>query len=305
MKAEDSIQAQSLRKQLSGFTQEWGASHLHTLRRYAVEGLLRRLSISRHSDRYILKGAMLFTAWYSRPFRVSQDVDFLNLDQFDYYSDRKSIGEICGIEIEEDGLAFDPKFLKALPIGGHQANEGIRVKTLARLGKAKIPLQVDIGYGDVVFPAIEQIEFPSMLFDKGPMIKAYPKESVVAEKLEAIVSLGWKNSRMKDFYDLYAMSQLFGFDGEALAKAIRATFEGRATSMQKWPPNGMSDGFSHNAEKLVRWDAFLKQALPVVETPDFAKVVERIVQFAGPPANAFMSGQRYNGNWRPGGPWVE
>ncbi len=305
MKAEDTRQALSLRKRLGNLAQEWETSHHLIFRRYAIEGLLRRLSASPYGDMYVLKGAMLFAAWSSRPLRASQDVDFLNLNALDFDRDAKSFEDICKIDIEEDSLLFDSNSIKVTPIGGHQREGGMRIKTLARLGKTRIPLQMDVGYGDIVSPAVQLLEFPSLLFASGPVIKAYSKESVVAEKLEAIIALGWKNTRMKDFYDLFALSQLFEFDGETLATAIRATLHSRETKVLEWPPNGLSEAFAQDAERLARWEAFLQQASLMAVSPSLAQVVERIVQFAGPPLYADMCEQRFQGKWNSGGPWTD
>ena len=228
------------------------------LRRYAVERLLHRLSISSYRDQFVLKGAMLFTAWLGDPFRPTQDLDLLGHGDPSASAIRAAFLTICQTESIDDGLVFDTDDLSAAPIREAHEYGGIRVKTRAYLGKARIPVQVDIGFGDAITPAAQELEFPSLLTHEGPRLKAYPKETVVAEKLQAIVALGRANSRMKDFYDLLALSRLFDFDGQTLVSAICATFERRRTAIPKATPEGLDDDFAEDQEKQRQWAAFVE-----------------------------------------------
>ncbi|WP_292452245.1 nucleotidyl transferase AbiEii/AbiGii toxin family protein [Mesorhizobium sp.] len=210
------------------------------LRRYAIERLLYRLSISPHRDQFILKGAMLFTAWLNDPFRPTQDLDLLGFGNPAVTAIRSVFETICRIEAEKDGLVYDANGLSVEVIREGQQYGGVRVQTAASLGRTRIPVQVDIGFGDAVTPTAQELEFPSLLSAEGPRLRAYPRETVVAEKLQAIVVLGQANSRMKDFYDLLALSRLFAFEGGSLVQAIRATFERRDTLLPTETPFSIS-----------------------------------------------------------------
>ncbi|CDX53060.1 hypothetical protein MPL3365_170237 [Mesorhizobium plurifarium] len=157
------------------------------------------MSISPHRDQFILKGAMLFTAWLIDPFRPTQDLDLLGFGNPAVTAIRSVFETICRIEAEKDGLVYDANGLSVEVIREGQQYGGVRVQTTASLGRTRIPVQVDIGFGDAVTPAAQELEFPSLLSAEGPRLRAYPRETVVAEKLQAIVVLGQANSRMKDF----------------------------------------------------------------------------------------------------------
>jgi hypothetical protein len=191
------------------------------LRRYAIERLLYRLSVSPYRDRFVLKGAMLFAAWAGDPFRSTRDVDLLGFGESAVPAVAETFRAICRQAVDDDALLFDGDKLQAGPIRDAQEYPGVRVRLTAFLGKVRIPVQIDVGFGDVITPAAVDIEFPPLLETAAPRLKAYPKETVVAEKFEAIVDLGEANSRMKDYYDLVALSRLFGFDGHSAKRSRR------------------------------------------------------------------------------------
>ena len=211
--------AASVRARLQNIAKEKQANFQRMLTRYALERLLFRLSVSPHKDRFVLKGAMLYAAWLEDPFRTTRDLDLLS------FGDREAerlVGifrEICVQAVEEDGLSFDAEHIAAEPIRDDQIYGGVRLRTSARLGTAVIPIQIDIGFGDVVTPGPSELEYPVLLDHPAPKLNAYPRETVAAEKFEAMVALDLANSRMKDFYDLLAMSRLFTFEGAVLAAA--------------------------------------------------------------------------------------
>jgi len=185
--------------------------------RYGVERLLYRLSISPYTDRFILKGASLFLVWKGQNYRVTKDADLLGLGPADAEHLTDIFKEICQAASDDvDGIEFMPDTVRAAPIREEQAYDGIRVTLVGLLHQARIPLQVDIGFGDDVTPGPERIEFPTLLDAPGPKLLAYPRYTMVAEKLEAMVRLGVANSRMKDFYDVWLLSRLFEFDGRTL-----------------------------------------------------------------------------------------
>lgn len=273
------------------------------LRRYAVERLLHRLSISPYHDQFVLKGAMLFAAWLGDPFRPTQDLDLLGHGDPSAPAIRAAFLTICQTEAADDGLVFDTDDLSAAPIREAQEYGGIRVKTKAFLGKTRIPVQVDIGFGDATTPAAQELEFPSLLTPEGPRLKAYPKETVVAEKLQAVVVLGRANSRMKDFYDLFALSRLFDFDGEMLVAAIRATFERRRTAIPHATPEGLDNNFAHDQQKQRQWTAFVSREPLLIAAPSLPETVTEIARFAQPPTKAASSGGGFAWRWENGGVW--
>jgi hypothetical protein len=193
------------------------------LSRYAVERLLYRLSLSTYADRFLVKGAMLFPIWFEEMHRPTRDVDLLGFSENDEETLERIFKRLCAMDVEEDGLIFDAKTVKAERIQEDAAYTGIRVTLVVTLEKARIPVQADIGFGDVVTPSPEEVTFPTLLDFPAPKLRAYPIYTVVAEKLEAMVSLGEANSRMKDFFDIWFLSQRFEFDGRLLAEAIQAT----------------------------------------------------------------------------------
>jgi hypothetical protein len=179
------------------------------------------MSVSAHRHRFVLKGAMLFTAWLDDPFRPTQDLDLLGFGDADVTAVAATFRDICE-EPVDDGIVFDSKNLNAAPIREDQVYGGVRVRTVALLGKTRIPVQIDVGFGDAITPA--ELVFPALLDFPAPILNTYPKETVVAEKFQAITALGLANSRMKDYYDLLTLSRLFAFNGATLCAAITATF---------------------------------------------------------------------------------
>ena len=272
-------------------------------RRYAIERLLYRLSVSDHKDKFVLKGAMLFTAWMPDPFRPTQDLDLLGFGDAAVTSVAKTITAVCKTDVPDDGLIFDTNVLKAEPIRTTQDYGGVRVKMMALLGKTRIPVQIDIGFGDAVTPAITDLEFPPLLDAPAPKIRAYPKETVLAEKLHAIVALGVINTRMKDYYDLIALARLFEFDGETVRKAITATFARRGTPLPTETPVGLTDTFANNPHKIALWQAFIGREPLLLHPGDLVAAIEDITALVLPPLMAARAAKEFQKHWKPGGAW--
>lgn len=294
----------SVLARLRNIAREKHADHQLILRRYAIEGLLHRLCASPHRDRFILKGAMLFTAWLDDPFRPTRDLDLLGYGDPSVAAVDAEIRSVCGVAVDDDGLIFDLDSVRVFPIREGRHYGGVRVTARALLGKTRIPVQVDIGFGDAITPDAQEIEFPALLAVEGPRLKAYPKETVVAEKLQAIVALGRANSRMKDFYDLLALARLFDFDGDPLAAAIRATFERRRTALPVNRPDGLSAAFAEDANKARQWKAFIDREPLMMEAGDLRETIGIIAEFTVPPMLATASGSSFNKRWPAGGPWT-
>jgi hypothetical protein len=304
MKARPANLPASVLARLRNVAREKQADYQLILRRYAIERLLYRLSISPHRGQFILKGAMLFAAWLDDPFRPTQDLDLLGFGDPAVTAIKTVFTAICQAQVEDDGLVLDTDGLSVEPIREDQQYGGVRVKTTAYLGRTRIPVQVDIGFGDAVTPAAQELEFPSLLSAKGPRLKAYPRETVVAEKLQAIVALGRANSRMKDFYDLLALSRLFAFEGGSLAQAIRATFERRHTSLPTEAPVGLSAAFAEDSEKTRQWSAFVRREPLFLRPANFPAAISGIADFVLPPLRASAAGEGFERRWPAGGPWT-
>ncbi len=247
---------------------------------------------------------MLFAAWLDDPFRPTQDLDLLGFGEPAVTAIKTVFTAICQAQVEDDGLVLDTDGLSVEPIREDQQYGGVRVKTTALLGRTRIPVQVDIGFGDAVTPAPQELEFPSLLSAEGPRLRAYPRETVVAEKLQAIVALGQANSRMKDFYDLLALSRLFEFEGGSLAQAIRATFERRHTSLPTETPVGLSAGFAEDSEKARQWSAFVRREPLLLRPANFPPTIISIAEFVLPPLRASAAREGFGRRWPAGGPWT-
>ena len=221
----------SVRARLWNLARARQANFQRMLTRYALERLLFRLSVSPHRESFILKGAMLYAAWLDDPFRSTRDLDLLSLHEGEAGRFVAIFADICVQPVEEDGLIFDAEHIAAEPIRREGPYGGLRLRTSARLASAVIPVRIDIGFGDAVTPGPLELEYPVLLGQAAPTLNAYPRTAVAAEKFETIVALDLANSRMKDFYDLLAMSRLFTFEGATLAAAIHATFDRRRTNI--------------------------------------------------------------------------
>ncbi len=269
------------------------------LSRYAVERLLYRLSQSTYADRFLLKGAMLFPLWFEEMHRPTRDVDLLGFSENDEETLERIFKRLCEITVEKDVLTFDAKSVTAERIQEDAAYTGIRVTLLATLENARIPVQADIGFGDAVTPSPEEVTFPTLLGFPAPRLRAYPIYTVVAEKLEAMVSLGEANSRMKDFFDIWFLSHRFEFDGKLLAQAIQATFIRRLTALPEGIPLALSNEFADS--KATQWRAFLnKNALPQSE---FLRVITALRTFIAAPLSSAAHGGVFVQVWAKQGPW--
>jgi hypothetical protein len=273
------------------------------LTRYAIERLLYRLGLSRHRDRFVLKGAMLFSLWAPVPYRATGDLDLLGFG--DPAPDRMiaAFTDICTVDPGNDGVVFKPATLRTAAARPGDEYAGLRLMLDAEIAGARLPIQIDIGFGDVVMPAIQDIEYPSLLDMPKPRLRAYPPETVVAEKFQAIVALGAVNSRMKDFFDLWAIAGAFAFQGSVLADAIQATFERRATALPAETPIALTTAFSDDPAKQAQWRAFIRRSA-IARTPDpLPEVLRCVARFIMPPTDAARSNAAFTKRWSPGGPW--
>ena len=270
------------------------------LQYYAMERFLYRLSQSAHADRFILKGALMLRVWRSPDLRPTMDIDILGRTSNDESDLIAQIRDILAVDVEEDGLAFDADSIQAERITKDADYDGIRIRFRAGLDSATINMQVDIGFGDVVYPEPEESELPTMLDSPAPRLLCYSRESSIAEKLEAMVKLGVLNSRMKDFYDIWLLSRQFDFDGARLAEAIRLTFNRRGTALPT-EIEAFTEPFID--AKQIQWAAF-RRRLQQDHVPDSFREVTTVVDgFLAPIVAALSSGRPSPTNWTAPGPW--
>jgi len=273
---------------------------------FVTERLLYRLSCSEYADRFVLKGARLFSLWSHKPHRPTRDLDLLGYGDSTADALREAFQAICRTKVEPDGLTFDEDSMAIEEIRLEQEYEGQRVKLVARLGQARVPLQIDVGFGDVVVPEVQTMEYVRLLDTlPAPHIRAYTRESVVAEKFQAMVALGTLNTRMKDFYDICALADEFDFNGQLLCDAIRATFQRRKTPVPAEPPVCLLPAFGKDEDRQHLWKAFLKRsALQEPSIDDLATALEKISKFIGPVMLAASSEKaKFRSSWRAGQGW--
>ena len=296
--------AASVRARLLRLANDRGEDFQLVLTRYANERLLHRLAASPYGAQFVLKGAALFTIWTGRAHRATRDLDLLGFGDGSEARLRRVFEEVLRLDVPDDGVTFDIGSLDVGPIREDQEYGGVRIVLVAKIVNAKVRLQVDVGLGDAVTPAPEVVDFPPLLDFPAPRLRAYPRETVVAEKLEAMVKLGMANSRMKDFFDIVVLSQMFGFDGDVLIRAIRATFERRGTAVPADLPRALTSEFANDEMKRREWSAFLRKADARVELGDLAAVVASIVRFLREPLQRVVLGA-WEATWTPGGSWTE
>lgn len=294
--------AASVRARLSRLSLERGEDFQLILTRYANERLLFRLASSRHAQRFVLKGAALFTLWTGKPHRATRDLDLLGFGDPGVDGLREVFAEVLALDVVDDGVSFELGSLEASPIREEQEYGGVRVGLNARITNAQVRLQVDVGFGDAMTPEASIVEFPPLLDFPAPRVRAYPRETVVAEKLEAMVQLGMANSRMKDFYDVAVLARDFDFDGALLASAFRATFDRRKTALPATTPVALTAAFAEDSAKRTQWSGFVRKA-SVRDANSLAGTIGAVRAFVEAPLAAAANRAPAPGRWRAGGGW--
>jgi predicted nucleotidyltransferase component of viral defense system len=251
--------AASVRARLLNVAKAQGVDFNQVLVRFALERMLYRLTQSPHADRFLLKGALLFTLWYDMPHRATRDADLLGYGASDLESMAQAFREIAAVFVN-DGIVFDPASVAVDEIRMEAGYGGVRVVMEADLARARCKTQIDVGFGDAVTPAPVESVYPVLLDDMpAPRLRAYPTYTVIAEKLHAIALLGMTNSRLKDYFDLSVLLERETLDTHLLALAIKATFERRGMAVPEAPPVGLTDEFANDASRQALWRAFLKK----------------------------------------------
>jgi predicted nucleotidyltransferase component of viral defense system len=287
----------SVQQRLLNLSRERNEDFNLILTRYAVERFLYRLSCSEHAKKFVLKGAMLMAIWIGQSHRPTRDLDLLGFGESAAEILRKIFEEICRIEVERDGLNFDGDSIEIMEIRENQEYPGQRVKLNAKLGNARIRVQIDVGFGDVVTPKAKPLKYPVLLDHPVPRIRAYPKETLIAEKLQSMVFLGMANSRMKDYYDIYILLKSFSFNGNTLVRAIKATFKRRNTQIPQDVPLALSDEFANNRDKVTQWKAFINRNNLANFGVDFLQLVEELRQFLLEPLQAAALDNPFKYKW--------
>jgi hypothetical protein len=264
--------------------------------------LLSRLTTSAYADQFTLKGAQLFATWVDTPYRMTRDLDLLRWGDPAIPVLEGIFRSLCEQAVDvPDGIDYLPDTVRGVVIREEAEYGGVRIRVGYHLADARDSLQIDIGFGDAVVPQIAA--YPSLLGLPAPQIRAYPREAVVAEKYHAMVLLGIANSRMKDYFDLHVIAREFPFEGEALARAIAATFERRATPVPIEMPVALTPEFASDSTKRAQWQGFLKRSRLVLPVPDIADVTGQLQGFLMPPTLAIAGGRPFRAKWPAGGPW--
>ncbi len=275
----------SVRAKLLKYAQEHQEDFNYILTRYGIERLLYRLHQHEEAHQFVLKGAMLFGIWTNVRHRATHDIDLLSSGSPELERLSTIFRSVCLIPVENDGVIFDPNSVNALRIRADEEYEGVRINLQGFLGSARINLQVDIGFGDAITPGPARVQIPTLLDLPAPLFASYPRETVIAEKFQATVSLGMGNSRMKDFFDIDFLSCNFDFDGSVLAAAVDATFARRRTALPSELPIAFTELFTKNISKQNQWKAFLKKSKLSSDT-DLAVVMARVQAFTWPVVDA-------------------
>jgi hypothetical protein len=296
--------AASVRARLLNRARREGRPFDELLQYYAMERFLYRLSRSQHAQQFVLKGALMLQLWGGLFSRPTKDIDLLGLRTASVEEVIATVQSCMRVDVPDDGLRFDKESLSGEEIRIAARYNGARVRFLAFLENARITLQVDVGFGDVVIPGAAEIVYPSLLEFEPPHLLGTTPETAVAEKVEAMVSLDMANTRMKDFFDVWLIAERRQFSGEMLAQAIGATFKRRVTPLPVSTPIALTPTFYSHGAKQTQWFSYLRKMRIQEPTPSLEQAIHQISALITP---VFISLRRktiFTDIWRPGGPWV-
>lgn len=303
MKREVKNHSASVHRQLLDKAKQSSRPFNQLLQYYAAERFLYRFSQSKHRDKAVLKGAMMFIVWNAPYARATRDIDMLGIlnNSMDNVTDM--VKSICVTTVPSDGLSFDPGTVKGEQIIEDGDYKGVRVKFQGFLGNARVSMQIDFGFGDIVFPKAQEIEYPTMLDMPAPKLKGYPKETVIAEKFHTMMNLGIINSRMKDFYDIWLLIQQFDFHSGSIEQAIRKTFKNRKTTITS--PIGLFERIKSEKEKDIQWKAFIRKSGLHTVPDELGDIIHQISSFMIPITDMNPKEKSRNLAWHAPGPWRE
>ena len=296
------IQA-SVRARLQNKAKETNRPFSELLQYYGMERFLYRVSRSKYADKVILKGALMFSVWQVPERRTTLDIDFSARYDNKIATIEKLIVDVCKTPVVPDGLVFDPRTVKGRKIKEDADYEGVRVKFRGFIERSRIPMQIDMAFGDVIYPKPETIDYPVILDFPKPHLKGYPIESVVSEKFETMVKRGLLNSRMKDFYDIWLMMRQFDFDGAKLTEALRRIFDHRKTALPRHKPLFAEDIYDMKSDRQMLWKAFLKKG-DIRHAPENLRTTAvEIEEFLVEPLSALGGGVVLKKEWKTPGSW--
>lgn len=296
--------AASIRVKLLAHSKQYNDDFQRVLTRYAIERLLFRLSQTEAAERYVLKGAMLFATWPAHVFRPTGDLDLLGQGDPDPAALKELFNIICQVEVPVDGIVFDPATLRIEPVREVDKYQGVRLNLRANLAGASIPVQVDIGFGDHIYPDPKRGNFPSLLPGLPQAnILMYPPETVIAEKFEAMIRFGEANGRIKDFYDIWVTARTFPFELANVVEAVGGTLRRRETAFPSEIPLGLTDAFAAIAEERGLWSGFLRRTPPALASPPFPDLQSELRAFFGPIIAGLSVPEGARGIWDPNG-WI-
>lgn len=294
--------AASVHQRLLNVARQTNRPFNELLQYFAMERFLYRLSRSPHADKFVLKGALMFVVWRAPVSRPTMDIDLLGFVESRIDFIVTVTKEICMQKVDPDGLLFDPESVQGERIAEDADYQGVRIRFRGSLGTARITMQLDVGFGDVVVPRPTMAAYPTILSFPAPQLRGYSRESAVAEKLEAMVKLGVLNSRMKDFYDIWFLARQFDFDGRILTKAILKTFATRGTEIHP-EPVALTQEFALEPGKQMQWQGFIRKNRLENVPKNLAEVLAELGTFLGPITKALAADQTFKGNWKAPGPW--
>ncbi len=274
-----------------------------TMIHYANERFLYRVGVSTYANRLILKGANLFRLWTSAEIRPTRDLDFLGFGEMTLEDAESIVKNLCALDIPGDGIRFREDTVNSSFIRHESGYGGIRVKLIAQIAKARLPMQIDIGFGDVVTPPALTVEYPTLLDMPAPKIRAYPPETAVAEKFQILVDFGIVNSRMKDLFDLWVISETISFNGQNLANAIRKTFKTRNTLIPTGIPLALTLEFADDSLKRAQWQGFLRKIEDGSAPDSLEQVQQQLRLFMLPPVRSIVANEDFDSVWEPGEGW--
>jgi hypothetical protein len=295
--------AASVAARLLKGARQTGDDYQTLLTSFCLERFLYRLAVSDRRDRFLLKGAMLLRIWSERPYRSTRDLDLLRRGDGAIDAILEDLQAIVASPVPPDGVDFDGERIRLEPIRAEDEYAGTRATLPARCGKARLMLQIDMGLGDAVWPVPVVCSYPTLLDFPAPELLAYPREAVVAEKLEAMVVLGDRNSRIKDFFDMHYLASRFEFDRATLAEAVRRTFERRHTPIPEERPIALTRTYWENPSRPAQVRAFARRAGIAVPADFEDAFADLLDAFLSPVLSEVREGAGRTGLWRPGGPW--
>lgn len=294
--------AASVRQRLLNQARASGRPFQELLQYFAMERFLFRVSRSPHAENVVLKGALMLAMWKVSLTRPTKDIDLLGQMANDVEGIVDVVKELCRQDVEPDGLVFDPASVSGERIAEEAEYEGVRVRFQGSLGMARVSMQMDVGFGDVVVPGPVTADYPTILALPAPRIRGYTRESLIAEKFHTMVLRGLLNSRMRDFFDVWVLSRQFDFEGEVLAAAVRETFARRGLAVDPRPV-ALTDELATDGTKAAQWRGFLRKGRLEGAPSELAEVVTGIAGFLGPVARALHGERAFTDRWDAPGPW--